>query len=44
LAGFKSANNWDVKENPFFDVSSFVEAHFINLETPRISIAKFESH
>jgi hypothetical protein len=34
IAGFKTANNWDVKENPFIDVSSFVEAHFTNLEPP----------
>jgi hypothetical protein len=44
IKGFKTANNWDVSENPYFDVSSFVEAHFINSETSRISVAKIESY
>jgi len=44
IKGFKTANNWDVSENPYFDVTSFVEAHFINSEVSRISVAKIESY
>jgi hypothetical protein len=44
ITGFKTANNWDVSENAYVDVSSFVEAHYINSETSRISVAKIESY
>jgi hypothetical protein len=41
---FKTANNWDVSDNPFFDVTSFVEAQFSNSKASRINVAKIESY
>lgn len=41
---FKTANNWDVSDNPFFDVTSFVEAQFSDSKASRIYVAKIESY
>jgi hypothetical protein len=41
---FKTAKNWDVPENPFFDVSSFVKAQFTSSKASRIYVAKLESY
>jgi len=41
---FKTANSWDVSGNPFFDVSSFVEAQFTSSKASRIYVAKIESY
>jgi hypothetical protein len=40
----KTANNRDVSDNPFFDVTSFVEAQFSNSKASRIYVAKIESY
>ncbi|MBZ5695184.1 MAG: hypothetical protein LAN36_07470 [Acidobacteriia bacterium] len=44
IKGFKTANNWDVSENQYFDVSSFVDARFSSSGASRIDIAKIESY
>ncbi len=41
---FKRANNSDVSEYPYFDVTSFVDVHFTSAGASRIDIAKFESY
>lgn len=41
---FKTANNWDVSDNTFFDVTSFVEVQFSDSKTSRIYVAKIESY
>jgi hypothetical protein len=41
---FKRANNSNAPEYPYFDVTSFVDAHFTSAGASRIDIAKFESN
>jgi len=44
IKGFKTANNWDVSEDPYFDVSSFVEARFTSSGASRTEVTKIESY
>jgi hypothetical protein len=41
---FKTANNWDVSDLPYFDVTSVVDAYFPSVGASRIDIAKVESY
>jgi hypothetical protein len=44
ISAFKKVNNWDVSSNPYFDVGSFVQAHFIGARVSRIKIAQTKSY
>lgn len=44
IRGFKTANNWDVSKNPYFDVSSLVDASIATSGVSRIAITKVESY
>jgi hypothetical protein len=44
IRAFKNVNNWDVSADPYFDVGSFVQAHFINARVSRIKIAQTKSY
>ena len=44
IRGFKTANNWDVSERPYFDVGSFVDTHFSSSGVSGIEISKIESY
>jgi hypothetical protein len=44
VKGSKTANNWDVTDRPYFDLSSVLTAHFTSSGASRIDIAKFESY
>jgi hypothetical protein len=41
---FETPNNSHVLERPYFDVGSFVDAHFTSAGASRIDIAKIESY
>lgn len=44
ISAFKKVNNWDVSADPYFDVGSFVQAHFIGARVSRIKIAQTKSY
>jgi hypothetical protein len=44
IKGFKTANNWDVTSDPYFDRMSWIDIHFKNATASRIEIGRFESY
>jgi hypothetical protein len=44
IKGFMKANGWDVSANPYFDVGSFVQAHFVEARVSRVMIAQTISY
>jgi hypothetical protein len=44
IKGFKTANNWDVTSDPYFDRMSWIDVHFKNEMASRIEIGRIESY
>lgn len=44
IKGFKTANNWDVTSDPYFDRMSWIDVHFKNAIATRIEIGRIESY
>lgn len=44
IKGFKTANNWDVRSDPYFDRMSWVEVRYMDSTTSRIEISEIESY
>lgn len=44
IKGFKTANDWDVTNNPYFDRMSWIDLHFKNAIATRIEIGRIESY
>jgi hypothetical protein len=44
IKSFKTGNNWDVSEDPYFDRMSWIEAWYRDSTTSRIEIGEIESY
>jgi hypothetical protein len=44
IKGFKTANNWDVTKDPYFDRMSWIEVYFTNGKASRIEVGRTESY
>ena len=44
IKGFKTANNWDVTSDPYFDRMSWIEVHYANSKASRIEVGEIESY
>ena len=44
IEGFKTANNWDVRSDPYFDKMSWIEVRYVNSTASRIEIGRIESY
>jgi hypothetical protein len=44
ITGFKTANNWDVASDPYFDRMSWIDVYFKDATASRIEIGKIESY
>jgi hypothetical protein len=44
IKGFKTANNWDVTSDPYFDRRSWIEVHYANSRASRVEIGEIESY
>jgi len=44
IRGFKTRNNWDVTNDPYFDRMSGIEVHFTDTMASRVEVAKIESY
>lgn len=44
IKGFKTANNWDVRSDPYFDRMSWIQVHYKDSTTSRIEIGEIESY
>ena len=41
---FKTANNWNVTKDPYFDRMSWIEVHYRNSTASRVEIGEIESY
>jgi len=44
INGFKTANNWDVKDDPYFDKTSWIEVRFNAGTASHIEVGRIESY
>lgn len=44
IKGFKTANNWDVTGDPYFDRMSWIDVRYKNSITSRIEVGRIESY
>ncbi|MGB9073054.1 MAG: hypothetical protein WCC22_10330 [Terriglobales bacterium] len=44
IKGFKTANNWDVRSDPYFDRMSWIEVRYRDSTASRIEIGEIESY
>lgn len=44
IKGFKTANNWDVTSDPYFDRMSWIEVHYMKSAASRIEVGEIESY
>jgi len=44
VKGFKTANNWDVRRDPYFDRMSWIEVWYRDSTTSRIEIGEIETY
>ena len=44
IKGFKTANNWDVRSDPYFDRTSWVDVRFNSVGASRIEVGMIESY
>jgi hypothetical protein len=41
---FKNANNWDVRTDPYFDQTSWIEVRYSDSTASRVEVGRFDSY